>query len=120
VYDDPEDRDVTELSDHLRRLYAAFNARDIDAITGTLHDDVDWPDRRGRIVHGREEVRATWERGALRDARGEPLAYQTRPDGRIAVVVLLAQLVLRHIYRFENGLIRAFEIDDEAKVTLDL
>jgi hypothetical protein len=30
--------------DLLNRVYAAFNARDIEAVLRLLHPDVDWPD----------------------------------------------------------------------------
>ena len=47
----------------LRRTYAAFNARDVDAVPATLHDDVDWPNViDGVRVHGHDEVRAYWAR----------------------------------------------------------
>jgi hypothetical protein len=104
VYDDPEVRDVTEISDHLRRLYAAFNARDIEAIAGLLNDD----------------VRRQWLRGRFREVRGEPLAYQTRADGRIAVIALFAEQPLRHVFAFEDGLVRAIEVDDTPNPRLEL
>jgi ketosteroid isomerase-like protein len=42
----------------LRRAYAAFNARDIDAALALMHPDVDWPNgmEGGREV-GHEAVR---------------------------------------------------------------
>jgi hypothetical protein len=36
----------------LRRMYAAFGARDVEAIAGFMHPDVDWPN--------------AWEGGRLR------------------------------------------------------
>ena len=54
------------MSDHrelLERLYAAFNAREIDAVLGAMHADVDWPNAwQGGRVHGHEEVRDYWTR----------------------------------------------------------
>jgi ketosteroid isomerase-like protein len=46
--------------DLLRRAYAAFNARDLDAALALMHPDVDWPNAiEGGRVAGRPDVRAT-------------------------------------------------------------
>jgi ketosteroid isomerase-like protein len=44
-------------------MYAAFNARDIDALLDHMTPDVDWPNawERGR-VHRHEELRDYWSR----------------------------------------------------------
>ena len=42
----------------LKRVYAGFNARDIDAVLAVLSDDVAWANGMdGGHVHGREAVR---------------------------------------------------------------
>jgi ketosteroid isomerase-like protein len=47
----------------IRRCYAAFNARDLDAALGGVHADVDWPNAiDGGRVRGHEEVRGYWTR----------------------------------------------------------
>jgi hypothetical protein len=47
----------------LRDVYAAFNARDVDAVIATLHPDVDWPNAfEGGRVTGRDDVRDYWRR----------------------------------------------------------
>jgi len=45
------------------RMYAAFNARDIETVLAALHADVDWPNgwEGGRIL-GRDGVRDYWTR----------------------------------------------------------
>ena len=49
--------------DRIRVIYAAFNARDVDAVLRALHAEVDWPNafEGGRVV-GREDVREYWRR----------------------------------------------------------
>ena len=46
----------------IRRAYAAFNARDIDAALATMSTNVIWPNRMdGGTVHGREGIREYWK-----------------------------------------------------------
>ena len=52
----------------LRRMYAAFGARDVEAIAGFMHPDVDWPN--------------AWEGGRLR-GHADVLAYWRRQFGQI-------------------------------------
>ena len=33
-----------EIESLLRRSYAAFNDKDVDAVLATMHSDIDWPD----------------------------------------------------------------------------
>jgi ketosteroid isomerase-like protein len=44
-------------------MYAAFNARDVDAVLAAMTPDVDWPKTwgGGRAI-GREQVREYWKR----------------------------------------------------------
>jgi SnoaL-like domain len=45
----------------VRQLYAAFNARDIDAVLARMDPDVDWPDMlENRRLIGHDAVRAYW------------------------------------------------------------
>jgi ketosteroid isomerase-like protein len=109
--------------DFLRKLYAAFNARDIDVTLASLHPDVDWPNgMEGGRVHGRDAVRAYWERQfTLIDGRVEPEAFEELPDGRVSVTVdqrvrdlegnLLSEGNVRHVYELRDGLIVRMDID---------
>jgi len=75
--------------EQLRSLYDAFNARDVDAALAGMREDVDWPNGwEGGRVRGRDAVRDYWMRQwkAL-DSHVEPLSFDTRPDGRVAVKV---------------------------------
>jgi hypothetical protein len=47
-----------DLKALLEQSYAAFNAKDIDAVLATMHTEVDWPDMLGnRRIVGHEAVR---------------------------------------------------------------
>jgi hypothetical protein len=47
----------------LERTYAAFNARDVEAVLAAMHPDVDWPNgMEGGRVLGHAAVRAYWIR----------------------------------------------------------
>lgn len=106
----------------LRNMYAAFNARDIDACLATMHPEVDWPNGwEGGRVHGHEGVRDYWTRQwAAIDPSVEAVGFDTEEDGRIAVQVhqvardlegnLVADGQVQHVYRIEDGLVRDMEI----------
>lgn len=106
----------------LRDAYAAFNSRDIEAVLGALHDDVDWPNafEGGRVV-GRDDVRDYWRRQfAQIDPRVEPRRFTDAGDERVAVVVhqlvraldasVLADREVTHVYAFRDGLIARMDV----------
>src|SRR5690242_14252333 len=113
---------MTPEQDLLRRAYAAFNARDIESVLSLMHPDVDWANgMEGGTVHGPAAIRGYWTRQwSLIDPHVEPTAFHTEPSGRTIVTVhqvvrdrqgnLLSERTVQHLYRFENGLIRAMEI----------
>lgn len=121
MYDQPISADVREL---LRRAYAAFNARDIEAVLSMMHPDVEWPNgMEGGYVYGHDGVRAYWTRQwRLVDPFVEPQAFSSEPDGRILVEVhqpvldkhggTLLEGRVQHIYSIRDGLVRHMEIRD--------
>jgi cation diffusion facilitator family transporter len=107
----------------LRDLYAAFNARDIDAVLEHLAPDVDWPNgMEGGRVHGRDAVREYWTRQfTLIDGRVDPVDITEHADGRVAVDVhqvvhspegeLLQDTHVTHTYVFgDDGMITRMDI----------
>lgn len=106
----------------LRRVYAAFNRREIETVLATMHSDVDWPNgMEGGRELGKDAVRAYWRRQfEILDPKVEPQGFTTESDGRIAVAVhqvihdksgkLLVDKVIHHVYEFRDGLIRSMEI----------
>jgi hypothetical protein len=113
-----------ERSDRLSRLYAAFNARDIDAVLAGMEAGVDWPNawEGGRVV-GHAAVRDYWTRQwAAIDPRVEPEGFTTLPDGRVAVDVhqvvrsldgaIVAEGRVRHVYAFAGDLVARMDVEE--------
>jgi ketosteroid isomerase-like protein len=108
----------------LRRMYAAFDARDVEAIVGAMHPDVDWPNAwEGGRLRGRADVLAYWRRQfEAIDPRVTPEGFAERPDGRIAVDVhqvvrsldgeLLADRRVVHVYALRDGLVARMDVED--------
>ena len=106
----------------LTATYAAFNARDIDAVLAMMHPDVDWPNGwEGGRIHGRANVRDYWERQwAVLNPRVEPLRIEDDETGRTIVQVhqvvrdlagnIVADQIVQHVYSLENGLIEHMDI----------
>jgi hypothetical protein len=106
----------------LRSLYAAFNARDIDAVLAAMTEDVDWPNAwEGGRLRGPEAVRDYWTRQwAAIDPRVEPVDIGPRPDGRFAVDVeqvvrnldgeVVASGRVVHVYEMRDGLVARMDV----------
>jgi ketosteroid isomerase-like protein len=111
-----------DLEALLRRTYAAFNARDIDAVIAVLHPDVDWPNAwEGGRVRGHAAVRSYWARQfEAIDGRVEPRGFSLAPDGRVVTDVhqvvrdrtgaIIADRMVQHVYRLRDGLIDHMEV----------
>jgi ketosteroid isomerase-like protein len=107
----------------IRRAYAAFNARDIDAVLATFHADIHWPNGwEGGYVDGHAQVRDYWTRQWRElDPAVEPVGFRERDDGRLEVEVhqvvkdrggaVLFDGAVRHVYAFRDGLILSMEIE---------
>jgi ketosteroid isomerase-like protein len=108
--------------DLLRRVYGAFNRREIETVLAAMHDNVDWPNgMEGGRVLGKAAVRDYWTRQfELLEPRVEPKNVSAEKDGRIAVDVhqivrdkvgkLLVDQMIQHVYEIRDGLIRSMEI----------
>jgi len=107
----------------LHQLYQDFNARQIDAVLVHMHTDVNWPNGwEGGYVSGHDEVRAYWLRQWQQiDPTVEPLGFNMKPDGRVAVEVrqnikgldgmVMSDSQLVHVYTFEEGKVRTMAIE---------
>lgn len=112
--------------ERLRSLYAAFNARDIDTVLGSMSDEVDWPNAwEGGRLRGKREVREYWTRQwAEIDPRVEPVSVTARPDGTAAVDVhqtvrtlggdLIGDHRVMHVYTLRNGLITRMDVEGDS------
>ncbi len=106
----------------LKRLYERFNARDMEAVLASMHQEVMWANgMEGGHVHGRDGVRDYWTRQwATIAPHVEPTEISAAPDGVFNVEVhqtvrdldgnLLADKMVGHIFKIEGGLIRRFDI----------
>src|SRR5690349_11444818 len=113
---------MSDEMDLLKRVYERFNARDIETVLAATHEDVVWANgMEGGHVHGRDEVRSYWTRQwTMIDQYVEPIAFAQGPEGEVVVEIhqvvrdlngnLLADKMVGHVFRIENGLIRRFDI----------
>jgi nuclear transport factor 2 (NTF2) superfamily protein len=116
---------LTSKEEILTQAYKTFNARDIDAVLLLMQPGVHWPNGwEGGYVEGHEGVRDYWTRQWLElNPRVEPVAFTEKEDGRMEVLVkqivkdhrgnLLFDGFVKHVYTFENGLIKDMEIVKE-------
>jgi ketosteroid isomerase-like protein len=107
----------------IRDLYAAFNARDIEAVIAHLDPDVDWPNAwEGGRLRGHDAVREYWTRQfAAIDGRVEP--REIAEDGD-TVTVTVHQTVrdldgnlqddrtVTHTYTFRNEKIVRMDVTE--------
>lgn len=110
--------------DLLTKAYAAFNARDIDAVLAVMHPDVEWANgMEGGYVHGHEAVRDYWTRQwKLINPIVEPKGFQPDENGRIVVTVhqvvrdlegnLMVDQMVQHMYTFADGSIQRMDIQE--------
>ena len=111
----------------LRRVYDAFNAREIDAVLAHLSDDVDWPNAwEGGRVRGHAGVREYWERQWREiDPKVSPVAFAERSGGRVAVTVdalvrdregrVLSEGRVLHVYTFDGDLVARMDVEEEPR-----
>jgi len=108
----------------IEQAYADFNSRNIDAVLTVMLADVEWPNGwEGGYVVGHDEVRDYWTR-QWREINPvvKPIGFRKLSDGRVEVEVLqsakdmhgqfLFEGKIKHVYEFENGLIKSMEIDN--------
>ncbi|WP_419730551.1 nuclear transport factor 2 family protein [Lichenicola sp.] len=117
----------------LGRLYACFNARDIDGILTALTDDVAWANGMdGGHVHGCDAVREYWTRQwRMVSPHVEPVRFQRAADGVIVAEVRqsvrdldghplqgqthgLADKTVSHVFQLRDGKVARFDIQDAA------
>jgi nuclear transport factor 2 (NTF2) superfamily protein len=69
----------------LKRLYDRFNARDMESVLATMHQDVIWANgMEGGYVHGRDAVRRYWTRQwTMLDPHVEATEFPTGSDAKL-------------------------------------
>lgn len=108
----------------LRDMYAAFNAREIDAVLAHMHPEVDWPDvMEGGRLRGHDAVRSYWAaQFAQMEPTVEPVGFRTTSDDRVAVDVHQVVRDLRgnvqadtrvvHVYTFRDRQIARMDVEE--------
>lgn len=107
----------------LRATYAAFNAREIEAVLERMTGDVDWPNawEDGRM-RAHEAVRDYWTRQWGSTRAWSRSASGAREDGTMAVEVdqvarsldgeVLGTGRVIHVYRFRDGLVSRIDVEE--------
>ncbi|HEY6769075.1 MAG TPA: nuclear transport factor 2 family protein [Candidatus Sulfotelmatobacter sp.] len=110
----------------LKKAYAAFNARELDAALTTMQPNVEWPNgMEGGTVNGHGGVRDYWTRQwRMIDPHVEPVGFDVDGHGRIAVTVhqvvrdlsgkVLLDRMVEHTYCLDDKLIRSMEVRENA------
>ena len=108
--------------ERLRKLYAAFNARDVESCLAGMQPNVEWPNgMEGGTVYGHDGVRAYWTRQwGMIDPLVDPVKIEADGHGRVVVDVhqvireldgkILFDRMVEHVYVLEDGLVRGMEI----------
>jgi hypothetical protein len=110
----------------IKKAYGNFNNRNIDTVFETMNTDVHWPNGwEGGYLEGFDAVRDYWTRQwSAINPNVEPTGFKALGDDVLEVEVHqtvkdlegnpIFDAHLKHIYRFENGLIKSMEIEKEA------
>ncbi len=108
--------------DIIKKAYAAFNSRNINAVLSVMDKDVRWPNGwEGGFVDGHDEVKNYWQRQWKEiNPHVTPVTITESEPGKIKVEVLqvvkdiqgnlLVDGMVTHLYTIENGLIKSMEI----------
>ena len=112
-----------DIQDLIRKVYSAFNSRDIDTALSTFHPGVQWPKAfEGGYVSGKEEIRKYWTRQWTEiNPHVDPVGLLQRPDGRVEVTVhqvvkdlqgtMIFDGTVQHIYTVQDGLLQRMDIE---------
>lgn len=113
----------------LRRMYASFNARDIDGVLAVVAEDVAWANgMEGGHVHGHEALRDYWTRQwAIISPHVEPVEFTNDADESFVVEVIqtvrdlegkplqgqthgLKDKTVEHVFQMQGGKVARFDI----------
>ncbi len=114
---------TTRFEDLIKKAYGAFNDRNIDMALATMQPDVQWSKAwEGGYISGHKEIREYWTRQWKEiNPKVEPTGFNERPNGSLEVFVhqkvkdlednLVFDGTVKHVYTFENGLIKTMDIE---------
>jgi len=117
-------------TEFFENIYDAFNRREIETVLSVMADDVKWANgMEGGFVFGRDNVREYWRKQfEIIKPQLEILEFETgerRTVAKLRQIVrdlsgnLLDDKIVEHIFTFENGLIKTFEIGNFTKPLTD-
>jgi hypothetical protein len=114
---------TTELKELIKKAYSAFNERDIDKALSTMQPNVQWSKAwEGGYINGHNEIKEYWTRQWKEiNPNVEPFGFTERQNGSLEVEVhqkvkdlqdnSMFDGKVKHIYTFENGLIKTMDIE---------
>lgn len=112
-----------QFKDTIREAYAAFNERNIDKTLSTMQNDVQWSKAwEGGYISGHDQIKQYWTRQWTEiNPTVEPIGFAERENGSLEVIVhqkvkdlqgdLLFDGMVKHIYTFQDGLIKTMDIE---------
>ena len=107
----------------IKKAYGAFNDRNIEAALEAMQPDVQWSKAwEGGYISGHAEIKEYWTRQWTEiNPKVYPTGFNERPNDGLEVVVhqvvkdlegnLMFDGTVKHIYSFENGLIKTMDIE---------
>ena len=114
---------MNQFKDLIRKAYAAFNERNIDNALSTMQPDVQWSKAwEGGHISGHDEIKEYWTRQWKEiNPNVEPVGFNERQNGSLEVEVhqkvkdlqgnSMFDGRVKHIYNFEDGLIKKMDIE---------
>jgi glutamate synthase domain-containing protein 3 len=113
-------------TEFFENIYDAFNRREIETVLSVMADDVKWANgMEGGFVFGRDNVREYWRKQfEIIKPQLETLEFETVNDRCVVKLRqtvrdlsdnILDEKIVEHIFTFENGLIKTFEIGNFTK-----
>jgi hypothetical protein len=112
-----------QFEDVIKKAYTAFNERNIDNALSTMQPDVQWSKAwEGGYISGHNDIMEYWTRQWNEiNPKVEPVGFDERENGSLEVKVaqnvkdlqggLLFDGLVKHIYTFQDGLIKTMDIE---------
>ena len=114
---------ANQFEEVIRKAYASFNERNIDQALSTMQSDVQWSKAwEGGYISGHDEIRSYWTRQWSEiNPKVDPIGFSERDNGSLEVKVhqnvkdleggSIFDGTVKHIYRFQDGLIQTMDIE---------
>ena len=114
----------SQTEQFFRKLYDAFNARDVDTALAGMHPDVNWPNMiEGGREHGHAAVKAYWEKQFEHtDPRADLQRVTPIGDDQVVIEVrtvitdksgvVVLDAMVEHVYKLRDGLVERMDVRD--------